>query len=170
MQRIPLGAGVSRHAVRRAVPTVATWPAWQLGAIGLGLTAALAGIALFLAEPEVTVRMDQAGYTVAGQTLRSQGGDVYQGRGGAALVVERRGGSVVAAASATIGGKPSTGRCTLQAGSAREECVFTLESGSVTATDIRTTTGWERHYSDGVTIAIRLLGDPDTPVPFPVGR
>jgi hypothetical protein len=170
-QRIPLGAA-SPHVVRR-------YRAWR-GRSGagvlvpvilavLGVAAALAGAAFYAAEPEVDVRLSAESYRVAGHELVSQGGGAYQGAAGA-LVIERRGSELASAASTTIAGQPVTGRCLLAVGAGREACDFSLGTRVLTASDTRSAAGWSRHYSDGTSVSIRVDGDPDTPVPFPVGR
>ncbi len=171
-QRIPLGGGRSPHAVRRGrrggrVRLPAGWP---LLAAALGITGSLAGVLLAVAEPPVEVGIDARGYRVAGQELSDVGGGVYRGAGGGVLVIERRQGQVRAAASADLDGRPMTGRCTLPAGAGREDCVFRVAGREVGAVDTRTAGGWHRRYADGRTVEIRVAGDPDTPVPFAVGR
>lgn len=172
MQRMPLGAGVSAHAVRRGrgIVRARAQLVFQLGLVGLGVSAAVVGAALYTAEPEVVVQMDAAHYRIAGQDLESRGPGAYLNPSGAALVLERRGDVVVAATSARVGSQPVNGRCVLPAGSARETCEFTLGGRLLTATDVRSAKGWSRRYSDGKTVAIRVDGALDTPVPFPVGR
>lgn len=172
LQRMPLGAGVSAHAVRRGrgIVRARAQLVFQVGLVGLGVSAAVVGAVLYTAEPEVVVQMDAAHYRIAGQELESRGPGAYQNPSGATLVLERRGDLVVAATSTHVGGAPIRGRCVLAAGSARETCEFTLSGRSLTATDIRSPKGWNRRYSDGKTVAIRVDGRLDTPVPFPVGR
>jgi hypothetical protein len=163
---IPLG-GLSRHVVRRPRlrRTLLSWP--LLAALG-GATAAVAGVLLATAEPQVDVRLDGSGYRIDGQQLVAQGGGVYVGPGGAALVIDRRPQGAVAGASAVLDGSEVTGRC--EPSAAGETCRFTVGGQPLTATDERTAGGWHRRYSDGRTVTIHLTGDPDAPVPFPVGR
>lgn len=163
---IPLG-GLSRHVVRRRRMrrTLLSWPV--LAAI-LGAGAALAGVLLATAEPRVEVRLDAAGYQIDGERLGVRGAGTYEGPGGAALVIVRRAQGTVAGASALLDGRHMTGRCEL--GADGESCSFTLDGGALTASDERTSYGWHRRYSDGRTVAIRLTGERDAPVPFAVGR
>lgn len=162
--RIPLG-GLSEHAVRRRRlrPLLLRWPA--LAALA-GAAAALTGVLLATGEPEIEVRMDGAGYRIDGQLLAASGGGVYQGTSGAVLVIDGQG---VAGASADVDGRHMTGRCQPAAGGS-ETCRFTLDGSPLTAVDEPTDYGWHRRYSDGRTVAIRLTGRRDTPVPFAVGR
>jgi hypothetical protein len=135
----------------------------------VGAAAAMVGVLLATAEPQVDVRLDAAGYRIDGQLLEDRSGGVYQGPGGAALVIDRRPDGAVAGASANLDGRHMTGRCQPASGGA-ETCRFTLDGQALAATDERTPDGWHRRYSDGRTVAIRLTGDPDAPVPFAVGR
>jgi hypothetical protein len=84
-------------------------------------------------------------------------------------VIDRRPGGPVAGASANLAGRHMTGHCE-PAGGSTETCRFTLDGQPLEATDTRTEDGWHRRYSDGRTVAIHLTGDPDTPVPFAIGR
>lgn len=164
--RIPLG-GLSQHVVRR--PRLRrTLLSWPLLAALAGAAAAVAGVLLATAEPQVDVRLDASGYRIDGQRFAAQGGGVYVGPSGAALVIDRRAQGTVAGASAVLDGSPVTGRC--EASAAGETCSFTVAGRPLTATDQRTAGGWHRRYSDGRTVTIHLAGDPDTPVPLPVGR
>jgi hypothetical protein len=164
--RIPLG-GLSHHVVRRPRlrRTVLSWPV--LAAVA-GASAAVAGVLLATSEPQVDVGLDAAGYRIDGQQLRPQGGGVYVGPGGAALVIERRPEGAVAGASAVVDGSAMTGRCVPAA--AGETCRFSVDGRALTATDERTADGWHRTYSDGRTVTIRLTGERDAPVPFAIGR
>jgi hypothetical protein len=166
---IPLG-GLSQHVVRRPRlrRTLRTLLSWPLLAGLAGAAAAVAGVLLATAEPQVDVRLDGAGYRIDGQQLRAEGSGVYVGPGGAALVIARRPQGTVSGASAVLDGRSMTGRC--EPAGAGEACRFTVDGQTLSATDERTADGWHRRYSDGRTVAIRLLGDPDTPVPFAVGR
>jgi hypothetical protein len=164
--RIPLG-GLSQHAVRR--PRLRrTLLSWPLLAALAGAAAAVAGVLLATAEPQVDVRLDDAGYHIDGQQLAARGGGVYVGPGGAALVIDRRPEGPAAGASALLDGSPTTGHCEPTA--AGETCRFTVGGRALTATDERTAGGWHRRYSDGRTVTIHLTGERDAPVPFPVGR
>lgn len=167
--RIPLG-GLSPNVVRRPRlrRTLRTLLSWPLGAALVGIVAAIAGGLLATAEPQVDVRLDAAGYRIDGQQLRPQGGGVYVGPGGAALVIDRRPQGPVAGASAVLDGRSTTGHC--EPAAAGESCRFTVDGEALSATDERTDDGWHRVYSDGRTATIHLTGGPDTPVPFPVGR
>jgi hypothetical protein len=161
--RIPLG-GLSQHAVRRRRlrHSLLHWP---LIAAGVGGIAALVGVLLATAEPEVEVRLDATGYRIDGNFLAVAGDGVYQGAAGAVLVIDGRG---VAGASADLAGRHMTGRCQPAAGG--EACRFTLDGRPLAAADERTDYGWHRRYDDGRTVAIHLIGRRDTPVPFAVGR
>jgi hypothetical protein len=164
--RIPLG-GLSHHVVRR--PRLRrTLRAWPLLAALAGAAAAVAGVLLATAEPQVDVRLDGSGYHIDGQLLVARGGGVYVGPGGAALVIDRRAQGDVAGASAVVDGSPMTGRC--EPSAAGETCRFTVGGQPLTATDERIAGGWHRRYSDGRTVTIHLTGERDSPVPFPVGR
>jgi hypothetical protein len=164
--RIPLG-GLSRHVVRRRRLRRALLR-WPVLAAAAGAGAALAGVLLATAEPQVEVRLDAAGYRIDGEQLADRGAGAYEGRDGAALVIDRRPRGAVAGASALLDGRHMTGRCEPAAGG--EACRFALDGGALTAADERTTYGWHRRYSDGRTVAILLTGDRDAPVPFAVGR
>src|SRR5436190_5568498 len=95
-QSIPLGGGLSSHAVRRR-RWRRRYPTWPVVAVVLGAAAALAGVLLATtAEPQALVVMDGSGYTVAGERLMAQGGGVYQASSGAALVLTSRGGRSLA--------------------------------------------------------------------------
>jgi hypothetical protein len=164
--RIPLG-GLSPNVVRR--PRLRrTMGGWPLLAGLAGAAAAVGGVLLATAEPQVDVRLDRTGYRIDGQELLNRGGGVYVGPGGAALVIDRRPQGTVAGASAVLDGTPMVGRC--EPAPAGETCRFTLDGQALTATDQRTAGGWHRRYSDGRTISIRLTGDRDAPVPFAIGR
>ena len=164
--RIPLG-GLSHHAVRRRRLRRALL-SWPLVAALAGAAAALAGVLLVTAEPQVEVRLDAGGYQIDGQLLTDRGGGVYQGAGGAAMVLDRRSEGAVAGASADLDGRHMTGRCAPSGDG--EACTFMVEDQVLTATDERTSYGWHRRYSDGRTVAIHVTGQPDTPVPFAIGR
>ena len=164
--RIPLG-GLSHHVVRR--PRLRrTLLSWPLLAALAGAAAAVAGVLLATAEPRVDVGLDGSGYRIDGQRLVAQGGGVYVGPGGAALVIDRRPQGTVAGASAVLDGSSVTGRC--ESSAAGETCRFTVGGQPLTAADERTADGWHRRYSDGRTVTIHLAGERDAPVPFPVGR
>jgi hypothetical protein len=164
--RIPLG-GLSHHVVRR--PRLRrTLLRWPLLAALAGAVAAVAGVLLATAEPQVDVRLDDTGYRIDGQWLVAAGGGVYVGPGGAALVIDRRPQGTVGGASAVLDGSPMTGRC--EPSPAGETCRFTVGGQPLTAADERTADGWHRRYSDGRTVTIHLTGERDAPVPFPVGR
>lgn len=164
--RIPLG-GLSEHVVRRR-RLRRTALGWPLLAAVVGGSAAVAGVLLATAEPQVDVGLDASGYRIDGQQLRAQGGGVYVGPGGAALVIDRRPEGLAAGASAVLDGRAMTGRC--EPAAAGETCRFTVDGQALTATDERTAGGWHRRYSDGRTVTIRLTGERDAPVPFAIGR
>jgi hypothetical protein len=164
--RIPLG-GLSRHAVRR--PRLhRVMLSWPLVVALAGAAAAVAGVALVTAEPEVDVSLDAGGYHIDGQRLVAQGDGVFLGPGGAALVIASRPDGRVAGASAVLDGHRTTGHC--EPAPEGESCRFTMDGQALTAEDTRTADGWHRRYGDGRTVTIRLSGDTDTPVPFPIGR
>lgn len=168
-QRIPLGAS-SPHAVRRAWRGRPRLRGLVPAALAsLGVAAAVAGAGLYAAVPEVDVHLSPESYSIAGHELVNQGGGTYQGAGGA-LVLERDGSELTSAASTTIAGEAVRGRCALVVGLGRESCEFSLGGRTLAASDTRSASGWSRRYSDGVSVSIRVDGDPDTPVPFPVGR
>jgi hypothetical protein len=114
------------------------------------------------------VSLDDGGYRIDGQLLQAQGGGVYVGPGGAALVIDRRPQGAVAGASAVLDGRSMTGHC--EPSALGETCRFTVDGQPLGATDERTTGGWHRTYSDGRTVTIHLAGERDAPVPFAVGR
>jgi hypothetical protein len=166
--RIPLG-GLSRHAVRRRRHPRWRLPLrWPLMAALAGTVAAVAGVVLATAEPQVDVTLNAGGYRVGGQLLRERSAGVYEGPGGASLVIERRLGGPVAGASAILDGRRMTGSCAPATDG--ETCRFVLDGTALTAADERTSSGWHRRYADGRTVAIHVTGGPDVPVPFPVGR
>src|SRR5690348_6006755 len=101
---IPLG-GLSRHAVRRPPLRRMLLLRWPLLVALAGAGAALAGVLLATAEPQVEVGLDAAGYRIDGERLADRGGGVYQGADGAALVIDRRATGRVAGASADMDGR-----------------------------------------------------------------
>ncbi|HKF77242.1 MAG TPA: hypothetical protein VKF59_13955 [Candidatus Dormibacteraeota bacterium] len=172
MQRVPLGAADSPHAVRRGGRSgrPSGGQRLPLALAAVGVAAAVGGLVLYATPADFVVRVDAGGYHLAGEDLVSRGGGVFLSASGTALVVERRPERVLAAGSAELNGQPASGRCEEAAGSGQATCEFTVAGRSFTAADVRTATGWSRRYSDGETISIRVDGDGDTPVPFPLGR
>ena len=172
MQRIPLGAATSPHAVRRARWPVRAYrsPSLPLVVAIAGVLAGLIGLLLYQATPVVSVSADAAGYHVGGEDLVAQGDGSFVSPSGTALVETRSGDRITAGGSAHLDGEAATGRCDEVAGSGTETCTFTIGGASLRAADTRSGSGWSRRYSDGETVSIRIAGDPDTPVPFPVGR
>ncbi|HLH71518.1 MAG TPA: hypothetical protein VKY90_21465 [Candidatus Dormibacteraeota bacterium] len=164
--RIPLG-GLSPRVVRRWWPRPR--PVGPPLAALVGAALAVVGVLLASAEPQVEVRVGDRGYDLGGQVLTEHGGGVYQGRRGGVLVIAWVGDRELAGASAELNGRPITGHCELVVGG-DETCRFTVDGRTLTARDRRTAYGWHRRYSDGHTVAIRVVGGHDVPVPFPVGR
>lgn len=164
--RIPLG-GLSPNVVRRRrLRRLAL--SWPLATGLVGVAAAVAGVLLATAEPQVDVQLDASGYRIDGQELVAQGGGVYVGPAGGALVIDRGPQGAVAGASAVLNGHTMTGRC--EPASSGETCRFTLDGQALSAADEPTSDGWHRVYSDGRTVSIHLTGERDAPVPFAVGR
>ena len=163
---IPLG-GLSPRVVRRQ--SRRPRPRGPALAALAGAALAAIGVALASAEPQVEVGVVGHGYDLGGQVLAERGGGVYRGQRGGVLVIARVGDREVAGASAELNGRSVTGRCELVPGG-DETCRFTVDGRPLAARDERTVYGWHRRYSDGRTVAIRVIGAHDVPVPFPVGR
>jgi hypothetical protein len=162
----------SPHAVRaRRAPS---W--WQprvrvhVVLMVVGVAAAGTG-AVVSAEPgPVTVRVSAAEYEIGGARLAATAPGVYQGPGGAAVVLARANGATRAGASASLDGAHTTGACTLVDGGRTETCRFTVDGRPLAALDTWTGGGWHRRYSDGRTTDVAVAGGRPVPVPLPVGR
>jgi hypothetical protein len=171
-QNLPIGAVTSPHAVRLRRTPSAWLPRVRLHVVLMlaGVAAAIAG-AVVSAEPgSVTVQASPGAYEIGGARLDATAPGVYQGSGGAAVVLVRIGGATRAGASATLDGAQTTGRCTLADGARTEACQFTVDGRPLTAVDTWTGGGWHRRYGDGRTADIAVTGGQPVPVPLPVGR
>jgi hypothetical protein len=171
-QNLPIGAVTSPHAVRlRRTPT-AWLPRVRLHVVLMlaGVAAAVAGAVVSTEPGPVTVRVSPSAYEIGGTRLDATAPGVFQGSGGAAVVLVRSGDVTRAGASASLGGAHTTGRCTLADGARTETCAFTLDGRPLDAVDTWTGGGWHRRYDDGRTVDIRVTGGQPVPVPLPVGR
>jgi hypothetical protein len=170
LQNLPIGAVTSPHAVRHRRTPSARPPRLHVLLMLAGVAAAAAG-AVVSAEPgPLAVRVSPAAYEIGGARLEATGPGVYQGAGGAAVVLVRTGGATRAGASATLDGAHTTGACQLTDGARTETCQFTLDGRPLSAVDTWTGAGWHRRYADGRTSDIAVAGGRPVPVPLPVGR
>ena len=171
-QNLPIGAVTSPHAVRlRRTPS--TWlPRVRLHLVLMvvGVAAAVAGALVSSTPPPVPVRASADEYDVGGARLTASAPGVYEGAGGAAVVIVDAGGVTRAGASAGLGGEHMTGSCTLVDGARTEMCRFTLAGRSLSAVDTWTGAGWRRRYDDGRAVEIPVVGGQPVPVPIAVGR
>ncbi|HYW25166.1 MAG TPA: hypothetical protein VE953_13450 [Terriglobales bacterium] len=171
-QNLPIGAVTSPHAVRLRRSPSAWLPRVRLHVLLMlaGVAAATAG-AVVSAEPgQVTVRWSAGTYEIGGARLSATAPGVYQGPGGAAVVLVHANGATRAGASATVAGAHTTGSCTLVDGARTETCEFTIAGTRLGATDTWTGGGWHRRYADGRTSDITVAGGAPVPVPLAVGR
>ena len=171
-QNLPIGAVTSPHAVRLRRAPSAWLPRVRLHVVLMlaGVAAAAAG-AYVSAEPgPVTVRASAAAYEIGGARLDAVAPGVYEGSGGAAVVLVRTAGVTRAGASATVDGARTTGSCTLLDGARTETCRFTVDGRPLAAADTWTGGAWHRRYDDGRTADIAVTGGAPVPVPLPVGR
>jgi hypothetical protein len=162
----------SPHAVRLRRSPSAWLPRVRLHVVLMlaGVLAAAAG-AVVSAEPgSVTVRASADAYEIGGARLVATTPGVYQGPGGAAVVVVHANGATRAGASASLHGTHTTGSCTLADGARTETCQFTVAGVPFDAADTWTGTGWHRRYDDGRTADITVAGGVPVPVPLAVGR
>jgi len=171
-QNLPIGAVTSPHAVRlRRAPT-AWLPRVRLHVVLIlaGVAAAVAGAIVSTEPGPVTVRVSPSAYEIGGARLEATAPGVFQGSGGAAVVLVRSGAVTRAGASATLGGAHTTGHCALVDGARTETCAFTVDGRPLGAVDTWTGAGWHRRYDDGRTATIAVTGGAPVPVPLPVGR
>lgn len=170
-QNLPIGAVTSPHAVRlRRLPGRLPRVRLHVVLTLAGVLAAGAGAAVSAAPAPVAVRSSAATYEIGGARLTATAPGVYQGSGGAALVLEHEGGVTRAGASAGLDGAHMTGACTLPDGARKEVCRFTLAGRQVGAVDTWTGAGWHRRYDDGRTAEVAVAGGRPVPVPIAVGR
>jgi hypothetical protein len=169
-QNLPIGAVTSPHAVR--LRRAARLPRLRLHVLLMlaGVAAAVAGAIVSTEPGPVTVRVSPSTYEIGGARLDATAPGVYQGSGGAAVVLVRSGDVTRAGASATIGGAHTTGHCALADGARTETCTFTIDGRPLGAVDTWTGGGWHRGYDDGRTATITVPGGAPVPVPLPVGR
>lgn len=170
-QNIPLGPVDRSHATRRHPPPIPLFNLarqWHILAAAAGLLAAVAGAMLGGGTPEFSVRADAGVYRIGSLSLPASGGDSYTGPAGA-VVVLRKATEIESAGSTTIRGQHMIGHCIYVLGSDHESCLFVLGMATVTATDMRTPSGWVRRYSDDSVVRIDTGGRP-TPIPFAIGR
>jgi hypothetical protein len=135
-----------------------------------GVAAATAGAVVSMEPGPVAVSVSPGAYEIGGARLDATAPGVYQGAGGAAVVLVRTGGATRAGASATLDGARTTGVCTLADGARTETCHFTRDGRTLSAVDTWTGGGWHRRYDDGRTADITLAGAAPAPVPLPIGR
>jgi hypothetical protein len=171
-QNLPIGAVTSPHAVRlRRAPT-----AWlprvrlHVALMLTGAAAAAAGAIVSVEPGPITVRASAGAYEIGGARLLATAPGVYQGPGGAAVVLVHADGATRAGASASLDGARTTGACTLPDGARTETCRFTVEGRPVGAVDTWRGGGWHRRYADGRTVDITVAGGAPVPVPLPVGH
>ena len=171
-QNLPIGAVSSPHAVRLRRAPSARLPRLRLHVVLMlaGVAAAVAGAAVSAAPGQVTVRATAGAYEIGGSRLTATAPGVYQGAGGAAVVIEHAAGATRAGASAGLDGAHMTGACTLADGSRTETCAFTLGGRQLTAVDTWSGGRWHRRYDDGRTVDIVVAGGAPVPVPIAVGR
>jgi len=171
-QNLPIGAVTSPHAVRLRRSPTAWLPRVRLHVVLMlaGVGAAVAGAIVSTEPGPVTVRMSASAYEIGGARLEATGPGVFQGSGGAAIVLVRSGGVTRAGASAALGGARTTGHCALADGARTETCAFTVDGRALGAVDTWTGAGWHRRYDDGRTATIAVTGGAPVPVPLPVGR
>jgi hypothetical protein len=170
-QNLPIGAVTSPHLVRlrrsRAwLPRVRLHVVLMLA----GVAAATVGAVVSMQPGAVTVRTSADAYEIGGARLVATAPGVYQGPGGAAVVLRRAGGATQAGASASLEGVHTTGTCTLADGARTESCQFTVDGRQLAAVDTWTGGGWHRRYDDGRTVDIAVAGGAPVPVPLAVGR
>jgi len=171
-QNLPIGAVTSPHAVRLRRAPSAWLPRVRLHVVLMlaGVAAAAAGAIVSAAPGPVAVRATPDAYEIGGARLTATAPGVYEGPGGAAVVLRRVGGATRAGASASLDGVHTTGTCVLADGARTESCEFTLDDRPLTAVDTWTGGGWHRRYDDGRTADIAVAGGAPVPVPLPVGR
>jgi hypothetical protein len=171
-QNLPIGAVSSPHAVRLRRTPSAWLPRVRLHVVlMLAGVAAAAGGAVASAEPgPVSVRVSAGAYEIGGSRLLATAPGVYQGSGGAAVVMVHARGATRAGASASLDGAHMTGACTLVDGGRTETCQFALDGRPIGAVDTWTGGGWHRRYDDGRTADIAVAGGEPVPVPLAVGR
>jgi hypothetical protein len=170
-QNLPIGAVTSPHAVRlRRLPGRLPRVRLHVALTVAGALAAAAGAVVSAAPGPVTVRSSADTYEIGGARLTATAPGVYQGSGGAALVLQHAGGVTRAGASAGLSGAHMTGACTLADGATTEACRFTLAGRQVNAVDTWTGSGWHRRYDDGRTVDLVVAGGRPVPVPIAVGR
>ncbi len=171
-QNLPIGAVTSPHAVRlRRIPS-ARLRRVRLHTVLLlaGVAAAAAGAVASVAPGTVTVRATPGAYEIGGSRLTATAPGVYQGSGGAAVVIVHANGATRAGASAGLNGVHMTGSCTMPDGEGAERCLFTLNGQQVGAVDRWAGGRWRRRYDDGRTVDITVATAAEVPVPFAVGR
>jgi hypothetical protein len=171
-QNLPIGAVTSPHAVRLRRTPSALLPRLRIHVVLMlaGVVAAVAGAIVSTEPGPVAVRVSPSTYEIGGARLDATAPGVFQGPGGAAVVVVRSGGVTRAGASATLGGAHTTGHCALADGARTETCTFTMDGRPLGALDTWTGGGWHRRYDDGRTATITVTGGAPVPVPLPVGR
>jgi hypothetical protein len=170
-QHLPIGAITSPHAVRlRRLPSMGVGVRLHVVLMVAGVAAAVAGAIASAAPSPVAVRAAADTYEIGGSRLTATGPGVYQGPGGAALVVVHSDGTTRAGASAGLDGAHMTGACTLVDGARTETCRFTLDGRLLSAVDTWTGDGWRRRYDDGRTVDMTVAGGQPIPVPIAVGR
>ncbi len=135
-----------------------------------GIAAAAAGAVASVAPGAVTVRATPGAYEIGGSRLTATAPGVYEGSGGAALVIVRANGATRAGASAVLNGVHMTGSCTMPDGDRTERCLFTLDGQQLGAVDSWAGGRWRRRYDDGRTVDITVATARAVPVPFAVGR
>lgn len=135
-----------------------------------GVAAAAAGAVASATPGAITVRATSGAYEISGSRLTATAPGVYQGSGGAALVIAHANGATRAGASAGLNGVHMTGSCTMPDGDRTERCLFTLNGRQLGAVDRWAGGGWHRRYDDGRTVDIAVATATAVPVPFAVGR
>jgi hypothetical protein len=171
-QNLPIGAVTSPHAVRsRRTPSAGLRHLRPHVVLMLaGVAAAVAGAVVSAAPGPVTVRASAGAYEIGGSRLEATAPGVYQGPGGAAVVIVHAQGATRAGASADLDGAHMTGACTMPDGSRTESCRFTLNGRQLSAVDTWMGGGWRRRYDDGRIVDITVDGGEPIPVPVAAGR
>ena len=178
---LPVGGFQPQHRNRRPRLALKLWRFYAPPSVGgIGILAALAGIALAFLQTPVPVYSYGGNVQVGTATL------VYDGSawiGDAAVVVNtQQSGVVIAGASTQAGGKNVAGRCRMIRASAAEmseTCDFWIGVSSTGTPNLKSSDTydlshngpWLRHYSDGQDVRIGVpLQAGLLPVPLPIGR
>ena len=185
-QRLPIPVG-AKYAQRQRVRAFRLrslrppgfnrwWLAAGLGLMAAGVGAAISTQPLTIAvslqpqacQPSACTSFQIQGFSLDHTGTDVQGDAVYQS-GYGVMLVSQTAAETRTSGSTTLNGADMTGACSWPSGSARASCNFRIGSRQLTATDTRTSSGWERHYSDGKEVRIDFPGA-SFPVPFAFGE